>query len=104
MVTSLSRNWWLVVLRGVLAILFGILAFVGPALTWLTLIIMFGIYAVVDGIVAIVIGLGRAKDSPRWWAFLLEGLLGIGAGIVALLLPELAALVIIYIIAIWAII
>lgn len=104
MVTSLSQNWWLVVLRGVLAILFGVLAFVWPALTWLTLIIMFGIYAIVDGVVAIVTGLGRAKDSSRWWAFLVEGLLGIGAGIVALILPDLTALVLIYMIAIWALI
>lgn len=104
MVMSLSQNWWLIVLRGILAILFGVLAFVWPALTWLTLIILFGVYAIVDGIVAIVTGLGKAKDSSRWWAFLLEGLLGIGAGIVALVLPELTTLVLIYMIAIWAVI
>src|SRR5512134_2184299 len=104
MAITLSRNWWLVVLRGVLAILFGVLAFVWPAITWLTLIIMFGVYAIVDGIVAIVTGLTRTKDSRRWWVFLLEGLLGIAAGIVALVSPGLAALVLIYIIASWAII
>src|SRR5512139_1627084 len=104
MVVTLSRNWWLVVLRGVLAILFGVMAFVWPAITWLTLIIMFGVYAIVDGIVAIVTGLTRTKDSRRWWVFLLEGLLGIAAGIVALVFPGLATLVLIYIIASWAII
>src|SRR5215208_3677117 len=104
MARSLSQNWWLVVLRGVLAILFGILAFVWPGVTWLTLIVMFGVYAIVDGIIAIVSGLSRSQETPRWWTFLIEGLLGIGAGIVALVWPEVTSLVLIYLIAGWAII
>ena len=104
MAGSLSQNWWLVVLRGVLAILFGVLAFVWPSITWLTLIVMFGVYAIVDGIIAIVSGLSRTKESSRWWTFLVEGILGIGAGIVALVWPGLTSLVLIYMIASWAII
>ena len=104
MAKSLSQNWWLVVLRGILGILFGVLAFIWPAITWLTLIIMFGVYAIVDGIIAIISGLSRTKESPRWWTFLLEGLLGIGAGIVALIWPGLTSLVLIYMIASWAVI
>ncbi len=104
MVSALSRNWWLVLLRGVLAILFGILAFVWPGITWLTLIIIFGVYAIVDGAVAVVTGLSRTQESPRWWHFLLEGLISIAAGVVALILPELATLVLIYILASWAVI
>jgi len=104
MARSLSQNWWLVVLRGLLAILFGVLAFVWPAITWLTLIVMFGVYAIVDGIVAIVSGLSRTRETPRWWMFLVEGLLGIGAGIVALVWPEVTSLVLIYMIASWAVI
>lgn len=104
MVRSLSQNWWLVILRGVLAILFGVFAFVWPGLTLLTAIFMFGIYAVVDGLIAIWTSISRTKDSPRWWTFLLEGLLGIGAGIVALLRPDVATLALIYIIASWAVI
>ncbi len=104
MVSALSRNWWLVLLRGVLAILFGILAFVWPGITWLTLIIIFGVYAIVDGAVAVDTGLSRTQESPRWWHFLLEGLISIAAGVVALILPELATLVLIYIIASWAVI
>jgi uncharacterized membrane protein HdeD (DUF308 family) len=88
----------------VLAVLFGVLAFVWPVLTWLTLIVMFGIYAISDGLIAVITGLRRSKDSSRWWAFLVEGVLGIGAGSIALILPELAALVLIYMIAIWALI
>jgi uncharacterized membrane protein HdeD (DUF308 family) len=104
MTKSLSQNWWLVVLRGVLAILFGILAFVWPQITWLTLILMFGVYAIVDGIIAIVSGFSRTRESSRWWVFLVEGLIGIGAGIVALVWPGVTSLVLIYMIASWAVI
>ena len=103
MVRTLSRNWWLVLLRGVLAILFGLLAFIWPGITWLTLVIMFGIYAIVDGLVAVGTGLSRTKESPRWWMFLLEGLISIGAGVAALVWPGLATLVLLYIIASWAV-
>ena len=103
MARSLSQNWWLVVLRGVLAILFGVSAFLWPGLTLLTLVILFGVYAIVDGVIAIVTGLSRTKDSPRWWTFLVEGLVNIGAGVAALIWPDLATLVLIYIIASWAV-
>jgi uncharacterized membrane protein HdeD (DUF308 family) len=103
MVTTLSRNWWLVLLRGVLAILFGLSAFIWPGITLLTLVILFGVYAVFDGAIAIGTGLARTKNSPRWWTFLVEGLLSIGAGVVAIFRPGLATLVLIYIIAAWAV-
>jgi uncharacterized membrane protein HdeD (DUF308 family) len=104
MVRTLSQNWWLVVLRGVLAILFGVLTFVWPAITLLTLVVMFGVYAIVDGLIAVWTGLSRTKDSSRWWTFLLEGLISIGAGVIALFRPGLATLVFIYMIASWAVI
>jgi uncharacterized membrane protein HdeD (DUF308 family) len=103
MAKSLSQNWWLVVLRGVLAILFGVSAFIWPGITLLTLVVLFGVYAIFDGLVAVWTGLSRTKESSRWWTFLLEGLLGIGAGIAALVWPGLATLVFIYIIASWAV-
>jgi uncharacterized membrane protein HdeD (DUF308 family) len=103
MVQSLSQNWWLVVLRGVLAILFGVSAFIWPGITWLTLIVLFGVYAIVDGLIAIWTGFSRARETPRWWMFLLEGLLNIAAGLVALIWPDLTTLVLIYIIASWAV-
>ena len=103
MVETLSRNWWLVVLRGVLAILFGLAAFIWPGITLLTLVVIFGVYAIVDGAIAVSTGLSRTRDSSRWWTFLVEGLISIGAGVVALLWPGLATLVLIYIIAFWAI-
>ena len=103
MVKTLYENWWLVVLRGVLAILFGIAAFLWPGITLLTLIVMFGVYAIFDGLIAIWTGLSRTRETPRWWMFLLEGLLSIGAGIAALVWPGLATLVLVYVIATWAV-
>lgn len=103
MARTLSQYWWLVVLRGVLAILFGLSAFLWPGITWLTLILFFGVYAIVDGLIAIGTGFARTKDSPHWWAFLLEGLVSIGAGVVALIWPDLATLVLVYMIAAWAV-
>lgn len=99
----LARNWWLVILRGVLAILFGLAAFVWPAITFVILVWMFGIYALADGLVAIGTGLARTKGSSRWWVFLLEGLVNIIAGVIALIWPGLAAIVIVLLIAGWAI-
>ena len=103
MTKSLSQNWWLMVLRGVLAILFGVSAILWPGITWLTLILLFGVYTIVDGSIAIWTGLSRTKESSRWWTFVLEGLLGIGAGIVALIRPDLATLVLLYMIAFCAV-
>ena len=103
MARTLSQYWWLVVLRGVLAILFGLSAFVWPGITWLTLIIIFGVYAIIDGGIAVGTGIARTKDSPRWWTFLLEGLVSIAAGVIALIRPDLATLVLVYMIAAWAV-
>jgi len=99
----LARNWWLVVFRGVLAILFGLTAFVRPDITWVVLILMFGIYRLVDGLVAIGTGLSRTKDSPRWWAFLVEGPISIAAAVVALIWPQLTGLIMVLVIATWAV-
>jgi uncharacterized membrane protein HdeD (DUF308 family) len=101
---SLTKNWWLVVLRGMLAVLFGLTAFLWPGLTLLVLIILFGIYALADGIVAVITGLTHVKDSPRWWVFLLEGLVSIAAGVAALIWPGVASVILISIIAAWAVI
>ena len=100
---SLTHNWWLVVLRGVAAILFGLAAFAWPGLTLLVLITLFAVYAIIDGFIAVVTGLSHTHDSPRWWVFLLEGLVGIGIGVAALVWPGVTTLAILAMIAAWAI-
>src|SRR5687767_6519741 len=99
----LTRQWWLIVLRGVLAILFGLAAFLWPGLTWLVLVLVFGAYSLVDGAFSLVIGLISVKDIERWWIFVLEGLMSIIAGLIALTQPGLTAFVVLVLIAVWAI-
>jgi uncharacterized membrane protein HdeD (DUF308 family) len=74
--TMLARNWWVLALRGVLAIIFGVLALIWPGLTLFVLITMFGAYALVDGIFAVIAGIGSYGRNERWWAVLLEGVAG----------------------------
>src|ERR1041384_278938 len=96
---NLTKNWWLIVLRGVLAILFGLSAFMMPGLAWLALIVLFGTYAILDGVFAMMSGLISSKYSPRWWVFFLEGLVSLAAGVIAVLRRDLATAVFIGIIA-----
>jgi len=95
---AVARNWWLVVLRGILAILFGLTAFVWPAYTWIVLVFMFGIYTLVGGLAAVGTGLSRAKDSSRWWTSLLKGMISISAAVIALIWPQLTGLIMVLVI------
>jgi uncharacterized membrane protein HdeD (DUF308 family) len=101
---DLSRNWWLVALRGLAAIVFGVLAFVWPAITLWALVLLFGAYMLVDGIFAIVAAVRAAGREARWWLLLIEGVLGVLAGLVAAFWPGLTALALLYFIAAWAIV
>jgi uncharacterized membrane protein HdeD (DUF308 family) len=102
MITSLAQNWWTFTLRGVFAILFGILAFVAPGATLTTLVYVFGFYAILNGVFALYAA-WNLRSFDRWWVFLLEGLLGIAAGVIAFFYPGATALAFLSIIAAWAI-
>ncbi len=102
MVQTLAKYWWLVALRGVVAILFGILAFVWPGLTIGALVLLFGIYALIDGIGSIITGIAHRHGSERWW-MLLEGIAGILFGVLTFLWPGMTAWVLLLFIASWAI-
>ena len=103
MLTMLSRNWWLVALRGVIAILFGLLTLLFPGIALSSFVLVFAAYAVVDGLAAIWSAIQHRTDQ-NWWILLLEGVVSVIAGIVAFIYPGITALVMLYIIAIWAII
>jgi uncharacterized membrane protein HdeD (DUF308 family) len=103
MLDNLSRYWWLLALRGVAAILFGILAFIWPQLTLEVLIILFGVYVLIDGVSNIITAFSRRETNDRWWVMLLEGVVGILAGVLTFLYPSLTAVILLYFIAAWAI-
>jgi uncharacterized membrane protein HdeD (DUF308 family) len=103
-VNTLSRHWWIVALRGVAGIIFGILAFVWPGLTLLSLVILFGAFMLVDGVLALAAAVRFRHDTERWPMLLLEGVLGVVVGVLSLLFPGLAALAWLYTIAAWAVV
>ncbi|WP_193162494.1 HdeD family acid-resistance protein [Microbulbifer hainanensis] len=100
----LSENWWLLLLRGICAVAFGILAFIWPGLSLLTLVILFGIYALLDGFFALIAAvLGRHKATPVWW-LIIGGLVSVAAGIVTFIYPQITALVLVIFIGSWALV
>ena len=101
MLSALSENWWALLLRGLLAVLFGLIALFLPGLTLTVLVLVFGAYALVDGLFAVVAGI-RGTSGHRW-VLIVEGVLGILAGFVALAWPGITALALLYVIAFWAI-
>lgn len=104
MINALYQNRWLIGLRGVLAIAFGVLAFVWPGITAVALVFMFAAYAILDGILTIAAAVRNRAENDRWWLTLLEGIVDIAAGVIAFLFPGLAAITLVFLIAIWAII
>src|SRR5215212_2986603 len=104
MVAELARNWWVLAIRGVAAILFGIGAFLWPGLTLAVLVLLFGAYALVDGIFAVIAGITGRAEQKRWWMMILEGLAGIVIGVLTFLWPGITALVLLYFIAAWSIV
>jgi uncharacterized membrane protein HdeD (DUF308 family) len=104
MTFQLSQNWWLILVRGILAVLFGILVLISPPLYALeVLVIIFGIYALVDGIVTLISCVTNRGQHKRWWVTVLEGIFGIALGAIALLYPLLASLALVLYFALWAI-
>lgn len=100
----LTRNWWAMALRGLAAIIFGILCFIWPAITLLALIILFGVYALVDGFFAIIAALKRVGREERWGTLLVEGIVGVAAGVLTFLWPRLTAFGLVFVIAAWAVV
>jgi uncharacterized membrane protein HdeD (DUF308 family) len=102
-VDALARNWWVVLVRGLMGILFGIATFLAPGISLAALVIVFGAYAFADGVLAIISAV-RRRGADRWWLLLLEGVVGIAAGVVTALWPGITALALLYLIAAWALV
>lgn len=104
LMTYLERNWWLLLLRGIAAILFGIAAFAWPGLTLSVLVILFGAWVLVDGAFAIADSIRYRDRLARWWAFLLDGVLGVVVGLIALFMPGITAIALLMFVAAWAVV
>jgi uncharacterized membrane protein HdeD (DUF308 family) len=100
----LANNWWAVALRGVVAILFGIAAFAMPIVTMLSLVVVFAAFSFVDGVFGIIAAVRGARKGERWVWLLLNGILGIAAGAVAILWPDITVLAFVILVAVWALI
>jgi uncharacterized membrane protein HdeD (DUF308 family) len=100
MLHSLAKNWWALAFRGLAAVLFGLLTFLLPGITLATLVLLFGAYALVDGIFNVI---AFFKVASHYWALLIEGVIGIIAGVLTFAWPAITALVLLYLIAFWAI-
>jgi uncharacterized membrane protein HdeD (DUF308 family) len=104
MAASLARNWWAVLLRGVATFLFGLAAIFLPGVTLLSLVIVFAVYMLFDGVLAVVAAVRAAQRHERWGLFVLEGLADLIAGAVALVLPTAALFAFVVLTAAWAVI
>ena len=103
MLHMLAKAWWLVLLRGIAGIVFGVLAFMWPGLTLITLVLFYGAYALVDGVLSLIAAFtGGTKPVPTWW-LVVVGLMGIIAGLVTFMYPGITALVLIFFIGGWSI-
>jgi uncharacterized membrane protein HdeD (DUF308 family) len=104
MLEKITHNWWMFAVRGVVAVIFGVVALMRPGQTLQALVLVFGAFALVDGIFAMVAGIASYRYFERWWAVLLEGVVGVVIGLLTFFWPNITALVLLYFIAAWALI
>jgi uncharacterized membrane protein HdeD (DUF308 family) len=95
-----AGRWWTVPLRGIIAIVFGVIAFASPGVTLATLVLLFGGYALVDGIFSLLAALGGRRRRDDRWLLALEGIVGLWAGVVTLRAPAITAVVLVFFISI----
>ena len=100
MLHILAKNWWALALRGLVALLFGLLTLLLPGITLITLVLLFGAYTLVDGVFNVI---ACFRVASHHWALLFEGIAGILAGILTFAWPAITAIALLYLIAFWAI-
>lgn len=105
MVSTLSRNWWVIAIRGAFAVLFGIIVFIWPAMSLLGLVFCFAAFAMAEGILALMcLFFKKERQETPWWTLMLEGAVGIGAAVIVFSRPGFGIAVLIFCIGLWAII
>jgi uncharacterized membrane protein HdeD (DUF308 family) len=101
---ALVRNWWSLVLRGVLGILIGVVTFAWPGITLASLVLLFGAYALVDGIFSIAGAVRAAQTHERWGVLVIEGVVGIIAAAITFAWPAITAIALVFVIGAWAVV
>jgi uncharacterized membrane protein HdeD (DUF308 family) len=101
---ALARNWWAILIRGIAAVIFGVIAFLLPAQALSVLVLLFGAYLLVDGVFAIVAAITAAARHARWGLLLLEGVVDIIVGLIALVVPAAAVIGVVWLTAAWAVV
>jgi len=99
----IARSWWLLLLRGLAAIAFGILTWFQPGISLAALVLLFGAYAMADGILGVWTAITERNRHEDWWVLLLWGLVGIGVGVMTFIAPGVTTFALLFYIAIWAI-
>jgi uncharacterized membrane protein HdeD (DUF308 family) len=101
---ALRQNWWLIALRGLLGVIFGVVALIFPGATMLSLVLLFSAYMLVDGVFAIVAAVRAAREHARWGYLLLQGIASLATATIAFLWPGITVLAFILLIAAWSIV
>lgn len=104
MMYDLSRNWWVLLIRGVLAVVFGILALIYPAATLGVLVLFFGAYMLVDGVFSIITGLTAPRGYRGWGWQVIGGIAGVITGLLTLFVPGMTAVFLLYLFIAWLIV
>lgn len=99
----LANNWDMVLVRGIVAVLFGIATLFLPGITLIVLVALFGGYALVDGVISVIIAIKDRQEYNNWWLLLLSGLVSIAAGVITFARPDIATVSLFYVIVGWAI-
>jgi len=100
----LSTSWWVLLLRGLVAIAFGVLTWAQPGISLAALVLLFGVFTLADGVLGVWTAISGRKDNAHWWVLLLLGLVSVAIGIVTFVAPGVTTMALLYYIAIWAII
>src|ERR1700685_452212 len=101
---ALITNWWALVLRGLAGIAFGIVTFAWPGITLLALVLLFGAYALVDGVLSLTGAIGAMGRRERWGVLVMEGITGILAAIITMVWPGIAMVGLVFFVAAWALV